>query len=133
MSTQEVPGVTPTYTAIDCEDYEPAPQAPKTREEQLAEFRALAQEELRRRGGDPEALGILLRHSIHPFGYALAFEFMAICAELTGEPLDARGVWPRGAANELWLPKVLASARPPETNDGPICTPAEIANGTCPR
>jgi hypothetical protein len=37
----------------------------------------------------------------------LAFDFMRICSEELGEPLDERGVWKYGAEGELWLPEAL--------------------------
>jgi hypothetical protein len=50
---------------------------------------------------------------------------MRIASEVTGEPLDDRGVWRRGAEGELWLGRVLAMGPP-------RCTPEQIANGECP-
>ncbi|RKH93599.1 hypothetical protein [Corallococcus sp. AB038B] len=51
---------------------------------------------------------ITLRHFVHPSHYDLAFDFMRICSEELGEPLDERGVWKYGAEGELWLPEALA-------------------------
>lgn len=76
----------------------------------VEEFRRAAQEQLQRSNGNPESLGILLRHYVHPHGYELAFDFMRVCAELTGEPLTEAGVWERGARGELWLVRALEAA-----------------------
>ncbi|SDD65512.1 hypothetical protein [Myxococcus virescens] len=87
----------------DVDDY-----VPDTTPVTVEQFRAEAEEMLAKNGGNPESLGILLRHSIHPFGYERAFDYMRTCADLTGESLTADGVWERGAQGELWLAKARA-------------------------
>lgn len=80
------------------EDYEP-----DTTPFPVEAFRAEAKAMLETNGGNPESIAILLRHSVHPFGYPLAYDYMQVCSELTGEPLTDDGLWERGATGELWV------------------------------
>lgn len=77
----------------------------------VEQFRIAAAQHLQKNRGNPESLGIFLRHHVHPSGYALAFDYMRVCSELTGEPLTEDGVWDRGAKGELWLAKALTVRR----------------------
>ncbi|MBZ4373234.1 hypothetical protein [Corallococcus sp. AS-1-6] len=85
---------------------------PRTGREQLLErFRTAIREDVAKAStpyNGRNTASFTLRHFVHPSHYDLAFDFMRICSEELGEPLDERGVWKFGAEGELWLPKALA-------------------------
>ncbi|NNB89931.1 hypothetical protein [Corallococcus exiguus] len=81
------------------------------REQLLARFRATVRETIAKAStphNGKNTASFALRHFIHPHGYELAFDYMRIYAEETGDTLDERGVCEFGAYGELWLPKALA-------------------------